>query len=1248
MKISGSIIHCTIWWYSWKKRSILMKKHIVGAFGVFLVFGIAALFTTCLNPVDFVPDNNGNTNVIGTIDTTDVTSAVLLLTNRSKTVDVTRVSITQPEWTQPVGNANAQPPSITFANQPKRLERKAQYLTPSDKNYQVVIDYTFDAWNGMPAGTGTRALMVPLPLPKQIVEYVIYRNTNGDVLIDIEAMDPDPADIGNPSEDLLLGEGSSPAVIPPENRNKMGTLIVVNKSPVQVIDGVDFRMGGSDYTIGSIGASDKQSIALGQGSWATRLTYTRDGVEKILGPINSVIVPSNDPQAIKEHYLYFYLNNRGEYAISPEWPPYPNDAVEEDLLPRDSGYGRGLIKIVNNSTALAGMVIIHNLKDVSRFPFAIDYDSFTPPVPIQYNKTGYVDVIGTEEFPIEAHEGYLIQVTLENSEGVGMVERKAYIKDQMVTIVIAADDLSFNNAQGAKVTLENKTSNWPVEITNLIVQNKLVDYQNSYFSISSWIPQGTIGSGKSAVQYVMSTTAMPITPDAQFDAIVVIQGNGITRVLTKNFDPAVLYSVYPPDRNTRTITITDTDVPDDIRDALRGAKVTLVNNVKSWPVEVIGMTVRNKARKFESSYYDSNTWKPNVSISNDRSAVQMVFHSAVMPIIPGDEFEALVVLHGSGETATITKNFTPAELYSVNIAERNTRTITVEDSDVPDSIKDAYIHTRGAKVILRNDVTNWPIQITGMTVRNRTSPSQNSYHDPSTWEPKNPINNGNSAVQTVMSSVAMPIMPNAEFEAELTLFGNGKTATITKVFDPAVLYSDETPAQNIRTIVIKNSDVPSSIQTPPVPPPDNTRGATVTLENKVSSWPVQITGMTVRNRANNSERTYYDCTNWTPNGPIDKNRSATQKVLSSSVMPINSGVSFEAVITLYGGFTYATVIKPFSPAELYSSLPPEQNFRTITINDGDVPDEIKDAHVYTRGAKVTLENNVSAKWPILITGMTVRNKAKTSEKTDYDSTNWEPNGLMANGSKAIQMVRSTVAMPIKPGTAFEARITLFGNGQSVTITKDFNPAVLYSELTPEQNTRTITITDSDIPIGLQTVPPYDTEIPGLDGSTDKGDTVIIDGYPWYVADKKVMDDKTYVMLVCKIVMEYGVVFNDPRNSNYDGSNLQTKMTELYNRMNQMKKIAVIPNLGDHSQPYATQPTTDMAGTVIRNVFFALTYRDVLNLGDQAHRYGETHWWTRSPITTETAWEVNPHGVIGSVVTNATALGAVPGVWVRTK
>ncbi|MDR0313689.1 MAG: hypothetical protein LBI14_08820 [Treponema sp.] len=1232
-----------------------MKKSILPLFVTSLLCGGVFVLSACLSPVNFDPKKalQIETNVTGEVATTDVTAAVLMLTNRSKTVDVTSVTITQPEWLPTEENPNAQPPSISFANKPKRLEQKAQYLAPSDKSYQVVINYSYDKLGStLAAGKDTQTLLIPLPLPRQIVEYVIYRNSKGDVIIDKEAKDPDPSDTGNPAIDPSPGEGSSPAVIPPEARNRMATFIVVSKTSSQIIDSVNFRMGDTDYTMGKIGVLDKQSIALGQGSWETRLTYTRETVEKTLGPINSIIVPSNDPQSIQEHYLYFYMNKRGNYAISQSWPPYPNDVEEEDMLPPDNGFGRGMIEIINNSTALAKTVTIHNLKAPTGYPYIIDYFKFVPAIPVQYNKTGYVDVIGTREFPIEAHEDYLIQVSLETSNSSAIVERKAYIKDQVVTIVITGNDLDSNTARGAKVTLENKTSTWPVEIIDMAVQNKANPGQSSYYGTSTWNPSGSIFKDKNAVQMVMSNEAMPITKGAEFVASVTMYGYGVLATITKSISPPVLYSEVPPNQNVRTITITDADVPQSIKDAAvsyQGAKVILENKVTSWSVEIIGLTVRNKNKTAESVYYSSSTWQPRVPIGKDQSAAQTVMSSTAMPITSNAQFEALIVINGYGKTETIAKTFNPDVLYSSLPPEQNSRTLTITDSDIPQSIKDAYIYSRGAKFSIFNETSASPVQIIGITIQNKTNHSQHSFYGESDWEPHTVIDKNQKAILMVSSSPAMPITASAEFEAVLRLFANNKSAEVTMTISPAVLYSTLDPDQNTRDIRVRDSDVPIELE-PIAPPLPNSIGAKVTLENKITSWPVQIIGMTVQNKADRGKNSSYDRNTWLPGNQIDKNGSAVQMVYSSTAMPIASGDQFEAVITLKYNGTTATVTKDFSPdTKLYSTNPPDQNPRSITITDSDVPDSIKDAYILTRGAKVTIQNNVSAKWPVQITEMVVRNKANSSQHTDYSSASWEPKAVIGNSQSAVQMVMSSASMPIKSGVQFQAVITVLGNGQHATITKDFSPAVLYSNLDPVQNIRTIAISDTDLPLEVQTPPPYETGVPGLDGSTPIGKTVSIDGYPWYVADKTVIGGKTYVMLVCKKIMEYGVVYNDPRNSNYNGSNLQAIMTDLYKKMNQMKKIAVLPALGDHSKNYLTQPTPTMAGTTTKDVFFALTYQDAANLKDQAWNYGEIRWWTRSPAASDTVWEVQPAGkYIGGSVTNTLDLGAVPGVWVRAE
>jgi hypothetical protein len=1213
-------------------KEFVMKKFIMTVLGITLVLGVVAMFPSCLSPIDFVPDNNGNTNITGSIDTNDVTSAILMLVNRSKTVDVTRVRITQPEWMPPDGNANAQPPSISFANQPRRLEKKAQYLTPSDKNYQVVIDYAFDAWNKLPAGTGTRTLSVPLPQARQIVEIFIYRSADGTVVIDDDVKDPDTVDIGNPAEDLLKGEGSSPAVIPPENRNRMATLIVINKSTSQVIDGVNFRMGSADYTMGSIGTKDKQSIALGQGSWATRLTYTRYGVEKTLGPINSVVVPSNDPQSVREHYLYFYLNNRGEYAISPEWPPYPNDAMEEDLLPPDNGYGRGLIKIINNSSSLVGMVTIQNLKEANIFPFTIDYYGFTPPIPIQYSKTGYVDVIGTAEFPIDGHDGYLIQVTLENSEDVGIVERKAYIKDQMVTIVISADDLQFNNTQGAKVTLENRTSDWPVEIINFTIRNRAVEYRSSYFGTSTWEPHGVIGIGKSAVQYVMSTTAMPITPDAQFDALVAIQANGVTMVVTKNLSPAILYSIKPPDQNPRTITITDADVPDSIKKAYRSVIVKLENNTNLWPVDIIGMTVQSKANTAHNTVYDVTTWAPNGSIAKDNYAIQTVMGTIAMPIDPGVKFEAVITLHSSGLTVPITKSFSPAELYSEDPPGRNTRTITITDSDVPQSIKE-NARGNGATIVIENKVrTDWPIQVTAMELWSKPIKTQTAVYGSSTFEPSGMITNDNEAKQVVISSDNFTMAPNIEYEANIHLYGyNGEVTSVVKPLSPAELYSNEAPDRNVRTITITDTDIPTELQTPTVVPPNPiNNGAMVTLENKTSSWPVDIIGMTVKNKVITTESTYYTINGWVPQGTIMKGDSAVQTVLGSTNMPITSGDEFEAQIVIgYNGAT-ARVTKAFIPPVLYSTLPLNQNTRTITISDSDVPDSIKDAYILSRGAKVTLENKVSARWPVQITVMKVQNKT-TKESTTYSSTTWDLNNPIDNGKSAIQMVSSTTSMPIKPGVEFEALITLYGNGNTETITKAFSPATLYSELAPEQNTRTITITDSDVPAAVQTPDPPPPSLPDIAGAKD-GDTIVIDGIEW-IKVRTDPSNKDMVLLMLKGVTGPKVKYNSSgRISEYNTNTTEIKkyVDNWYSDLlaPTLKQIARKANTG--ASPSASWPLEEKYAETPAYDWYAFLPRlaDIDNLIREQKANGYTYWLTNLyPLDTTMGVRFDMMGIV---------------------
>jgi hypothetical protein len=1236
-----------------------MKKRFLCLFGIIPILAGSVLLATCLNPIEFSPKYP--IPITGEISIKDITSAVLMLTNRSKTVDVTRVSITQPEWKAPDGNKEAVPPSATFLGHPKRLEKKAQYLQPSDISYQVVIDYTYDALYNTPAGTGTKTLSIPLPVAQQIVEYIIYRDKDGVIIIDKNPVNPDPDDTGNPSIEPAPGEGSSPAEIPPQYRDRMAAFIVVNKTNSQNISSVEFKKGESDYTMGGINVRDRQSIALGQGTWATMLKYTRNQVEKVIGPVNSIIIPSNDPQAIREHYLFFYLNKRGEYAVSQDWPPFPNDVDEEDMLPLDKGYGRGMIEIINNSHAAATSVTIQNMRNTGKFPFAVDYDKFSPPVPVQYNRTGYVDVVGTTDFPIEAHLDYLIQVMLETNTGSAIVERKAYIKDQVVTIVITGDDLNINNARGAKVTLENRITGLNVDLINLTVRNKTDEWQSSYYGINTWMPSRAVTPGNDAYQYVMSSTAMPITRDAEFKALITMNGYGVSATIEKDIDQPVLYSDKNPDQNNRTITVTDDDVPKSIKNAVAnyiGAKVILENKVKSWPVEIIGLSVWNITNPTQNAYYNESTWTPGALIGNDQKASQMVMNSTAMPITPGATYTALIAIRGSGKIQSVPKTFTDPTLYNAGgiTPEQNTRTLTIDDIDVPPEIIDAFNSTRGAKVTIKNLTQNYPVQIIGMTVQNKADSSKKTSYNEITWEPSESIGSGQSAVQMVRSSPAMPITPGVEFVAVLNLQANNRRAEVRKTFNPEVLYSDLEPSRNTRLIEITDSDVPPELQ--PVVPPGGggagSVGAKVTLQNRILNIPVQIIGMTVQNKADSSKKTSYDGSTWSPKGRIYKNDNADQMVYNSSAMPITANDQFSAVVTLYYNGTTDTVTKAFSPEELYPT-DPTQNTRTVTVDDNDVPQVITDAFNNSRGARVTIENRVKAEWPVQITNMTVRNKNNKAQKTDYDYTTWDTRAVIRNGDDAVQMVMTSTGMPITAGTQFEAEITVWGNGQPATFVKDFTPTtLLYSTLDPSQNDRTVTVTDGDIPKELQT-PVTNTEDDVKD-SIDKagnGDTIEIDGVEW-IKVRTDGNNPNLVLLMLKGVTGPCVQYDASRRLIEYGSNPSIKgyVDTWYAALNSpiLKRIAWRVNFG--TTPNPSWPGKGPAGeTAYVSVAFIPRLKD---LGDLMKANYYRYWISdiNQNQTTLCWWngiiKENGDSSLYGALPDSYTVHVRPCIWVTTK
>jgi hypothetical protein len=504
----------------------------------------------------------------------------------------------------------------------------------------------------------------------------------------------------------------------------------------------------------------------------------------------------------------------------------------------------------------------------------------------------------------------------------------------------------------------------------------------------------------------------------------------------------------------------------------------------------------------------------------------------------------------------------------------------------------------------------------------------------------------------------MPITPNTEFEAVLYLFANSKRAEVVKIFNPAVLYSDLEPSQNTRLITIRDADVPPDLR-PIIDPPTGSVGAKVTLQNNITNWPVQIIGMTVLNKDYSDKNASYGWNTWIPGGRINKGGSADQMVYTSGAMPINAGDRFKAVVTLYYNGTTAEVAKEFNPADDLYSTTPAQHTRTVTVINSDVPQEIIDTFNNTRGAEVTIVNRVKAEWPVQITEMTVRNKANHSQKTDYGTATWEPKRVITNSQNAVQAVRTSTGMPIRAGYQFETVITVFGNGKTETITKQFDgqpgQAELYSTDDISQNIRTVTLTDIDIPDAVKPVTNPEDNVQDNIDKAGNGDIITIDGVEWIKVRTDVNDSKL-VLLMLKGVTGPCVQYNDSARLIEYGSKppIKNYVDTWYAALNSptLKRIAWRVNFGN--SPSASWPGDKLAGeTNYISVAFIPRLADITHLM-KANTY---RYWLSDlyPCDTTQGVRFDMVGIImgngdNNVHTyaNSSNVYARPCIWVTTK
>jgi hypothetical protein len=598
-----------------------------------------------LNPINFNEEDLPafKVEVSGSIDVSISDVAVFWLINRTRTVDVTEFTIERPRLaSEPVEEPYGYP-KVYDTGKPKAGTSLASYHLPTETYYTVSVTTTEPDSAGGPKVFEFEA---QFPRPNDY-RYYLYWTVSGElVLVDESKMTDLPADPNSNFPD------------PKPSSLDAQTFVVLNVTPDQNLDRVEFFKDPNAYEIaGEPKAKDQKLILLASGSYVTKAHYTRGGTSSTTTEKNISVTKEEAGMAVRTNFVYFYKTTSGDYQLSQTWPPIPNDASDAnkledallegqgmlrivnkaipgqahaiiarikiddaefpnstntapymvfgdvksfifdagivhvafkptdqavygmdipreihskqittleytadlanaDIIPPDDGYGAGLIRITNHSQGIVYGATIFDRNDLSK-SMIYGYEDFSPPQIINYNQVGRLPVVGDADFPLLANAVQLIQVYLDTAEGPVSVERVASINGNIIDITISQEEVEKRNRIGSKVTVQNITASSTV-ITSLQVYNK----DNPNVSV---VYNLNVSNPASQDVYVLSGTGFPIVPDGRYEAELTVYGNGQSAIITKEFSPdGVLYSTAP-DTHTRTITLTEADLPSDWR-----------------------------------------------------------------------------------------------------------------------------------------------------------------------------------------------------------------------------------------------------------------------------------------------------------------------------------------------------------------------------------------------------------------------------------------------------------------------------------------------------------------------------------------------------------------------------------------------------------------------------------------------------------------------------------------------------------
>jgi hypothetical protein len=632
----------------------------------FFVFSCAMataslLLGSCLNPVSFNSDELPVLKVAieGSIKIDDV--AVMWLINRSKTVNVTQLTINRPQGENEAVEQYVYPKN--YDKRPAAGTSLATYHNPTAVDYTITVVWE-DTAGGGSGVIGPFEAQFPRALD---YKFYLYRARNGEIVVVTEdkmrELPPDP-------EDTTFPAPGTPSI------DNAHTMVVINATPDQGIDAVEFFKSPYTYVIAKEPkAKDQEMILLGAGSYEAKVHYTRGGAKKETTAKNAIVTGEGGGMAVRTNFLYFYKTTAGDYQITQSWPPYPNDASDENKPESSLQEGQGILEIVNNAVPNNPHSLIARIN--------INGDEY----PNSTNTSSYMG-------PGDAARRYILPVgdvhvsfrpTDQTYYGQTSIRQ---ISSRQVTTLSYTNDLGnpfvFPEDSGNGTGLIRITNNTDAVVTSVDIVDRADLSKSLSVGYEGFNPPYPINYGKVGLVPVSGTGTVPLNPGvSQLIQILLESGDGLVTVERVAALRGQIVDIV--------LSRSSLQAGGDDNGGRRGSKVVVRNNTGT-PTNILALYVYNADDAAATAIY---ALEP---LPEGREKSLYVLSTAGLPIVEGARYKARLGVYGNKSVGVIEKEFSPdGNLYSKD-PDAHVRYITLEQPDLLPGMEEAFVPVTGITI----------------------------------------------------------------------------------------------------------------------------------------------------------------------------------------------------------------------------------------------------------------------------------------------------------------------------------------------------------------------------------------------------------------------------------------------------------------------------------------------------------------------------------------------------------------------